>query len=135
MALVTWTDYLSVGVELIDNQHTVLFNTINELHDAMMKGQGRAKVGELLGMLLAYTRNHFSAEEALMEDAKYAGLATHRIEHCKLTKQVEWFVARHQQGDLTLSIELADFLSDWLKNHIQSVDQSYRPWLNKCGVY
>ena len=97
MALVTWTDNLSVGVELIDNQHTVLFNTINELHDAMMKGQGRAKVGELLGMLLAYTRNHFSAEEALMEDA--------------------------------------DFLSDWLKNHIQSVDQSYRPWLNKCGVY
>ena len=135
MALVTWTDNLSVGVELIDNQHTVLFNTINELHDAMMKGQGRAKVGGLLGRLLAYTRNHFSAEEALMEDAKYAGLAIHRIEHRKLTKQVEWFVARYQQGDLTLSIELADFLSDWLKNHIQSVDQSYKPWLNEHGVY
>jgi hemerythrin-like metal-binding protein len=135
MALVTWTDNLSVGVELIDNQHTVLFNTINDLHDAMMKAQGQAKVGELLGRLQAYTYNHFSAEEALMEDAKYAGLATHRIRHRKLTKQVEWFVARYQQGDLTLSLELANFLSNWLKNHIQSVDQSYRPWLNKCGVF
>jgi hemerythrin-like metal-binding protein len=135
MALVTWTDNLSVGVELIDNQHTVLFNTINELHDAMMKGPGRAKVGELLGRLQVYTCNHFSVEEALMEDAKYAGLATHRIRHRKLTKQVERFAARYLQGDPTLSLELANFLSNWLKNHIQGVDQSYRPWLNKCGVF
>jgi hemerythrin len=135
MALVTWTDSLSVGVKSIDNQHTVLFSTINDLHAAMMKGQGRAKVGELLGRLLAYTRNHFSAEETLMEDAEYAELAIHRIEHRKLIKQVEWFVARSQQGDLTLSVDLADFLSNWLKNHIQSVDQSYRPWLNEHGVY
>ena len=70
-----------------------------------------------------------------MEDAEYAGLAIHRIEHRKLIKQVEWFVARSQQGDLTLSVDLADFLSNWLKNHIQSVDQSYRPWLNEHGVY
>jgi hemerythrin-like metal-binding protein len=135
MALATWTDNLSVGVESIDNQHTVLFNTINELHAAMMKDKARSIVGELLGRLLAYTRNHFSTEEALMEDANYAGLAIHRIEHRKLTKQVEWFVARYQQGDLTLSLELADFLSDWLKNHIQKEDQSYIPWLNEHGMY
>jgi hemerythrin-like metal-binding protein len=134
MALVVWTDNLSVGVESIDKQHIVLFNAINELHAAMMKGQARAIVGEFLGTLQAYTRSHFSDEEALMENAKYAGLATHRIEHRKLTKQVEWFVERHQQGDLTLSLDLADFLSNWLKNHIQRVDQLYRPWLNEHGV-
>jgi hemerythrin len=70
-----------------------------------------------------------------MENAKYAALPTHRIEHRKLTKQVEGFVARYQQGDITLSLELADFLSSWLKNHIQSVDQSYGPWLNELGVH
>lgn len=135
MALLTWTQCFSVGVKSIDDQHTVLFNTINDLHAAMMKGQARAKVGELLCTLLVYTRSHFSAEEAIMEDAKYPGLATHRIEHRKLTKQVEKYVERYQQGDLTLSLDLADFLSDWLKNHILSRDQSYRPWLNEHGVY
>jgi hemerythrin-like metal-binding protein len=70
-----------------------------------------------------------------MENAKYAGLATHHIEHRKLTEQVEEYERRYQQGDLTLSLELADFLSNWLKNHIQSVVQSYRPWLNAHGVY
>jgi hemerythrin-like metal-binding protein len=134
MALVTWSESFSVGVRSIDGQHTVLFDTINDLHSAMMKGQARAKVGELLRTLLAYTRNHFSAEEAIMEDAKYPGLATHRIEHRKLTKQVEEYVDRYQQGDFTLSLDLADFLSNWLKNHILSRDQSYRPWLHEHGV-
>jgi hemerythrin len=134
MALVTWTDKLSVGVKSIDDQHTVLFNSINDLHAAMMKGQARAKVGELLCTLLAYTRNHFSAEEAMMENAKYPGLATHRIEHRKLTVQVEGYVNRYQQNDITLSLELADFLSGWLKNHIQTVDQSYSPWLIENGL-
>ena len=135
MALVTWTESLSVGVKSIDDQHTVLFNTINDLHDAMMKGHARAKVGELLCRLLAYTHNHFSGEEAIMEEAKYPGLATHRLEHRKLTKQVEEYVDRYKQGDLTLSVDLADFLSGWLKNHIQDRDQSYRPWLNEHGVH
>jgi hemerythrin-like metal-binding protein len=121
-------------VKSIDDQHTVLFNTINDLHAAMMKGQARAKVGEMLCTLLVYTRNHFSDEERIMENAKYSGLAAHRVEHRKLTKQVEEYISRYQQGDLTLSLDLADFLSDWLKNHIQSTDQSYRPWLNEHGV-
>jgi len=135
MALITWTDDLSVGVKSIDDQHSVLFNTINDLHAAMMKGQARAIVGELLCTLLVYTRSHFSAEEAIMEEAKYLGLATHSVEHRKLTKQVEEYVRRYQQGDLSLSVDLAAFLSSWLKNHIQNTDQSYRPWLNEHGVH
>ena len=135
MALVTWTDNLSVGVKSIDDQHTVLFNTINDLHAAKMKGQARAIVGELLCTLLVYTRSHFSAEEEIMERAKYYALATHRVEHQNLTNQVEEYVHRYQLGDLSLSVDLADFLSNWLKNHILSTDQSYRHWLNAHGVY
>jgi len=134
MPLVVWSDKLSVGVKAIDEQHTVLFNTINELHAAMMKGQARTIIGELLCKLLLYTRNHFSDEERMMESAKYPGLAEHQIKHRALTKQVEEYIARYQKGDLNLSLDLAGFLSDWLKTHIQSVDQSYRPCLNQHGI-
>jgi len=102
-------------VKSIDDQHTVLFNTINDLHAAKMKGQARAIVGELLCTLLVYTRSHFSAEEEIMERAKYYALATHRVEHQNLTNQVEEYVHRYQLGDLSLSVDLADFLSNWLK--------------------
>jgi hemerythrin len=134
MALVVWSDKLSVGVRFVDDQHNVLFKTINDLHDAMLKGQARAIVGELLCRLLVYTRNHFSQEEALLDDAKYPGLAGHRSQHRELTGKVEEYIARYQKGDLTLSNHLADFLSDWLKQHILDTDQTYGRWLREQGV-
>jgi hemerythrin len=134
MALVTWSDKLSVGVKSIDTQHTVLFNSINELHAAMLKGQARTVVGGLLCDLLVYTRSHFSAEEALMASTGYPGLPVHHAKHIHLTKQVEEYVARFEKGDITLSHHLASFLSDWLLTHIQQTDREYGPWLNEHGV-
>jgi hemerythrin-like metal-binding protein len=134
MALITWTEKLSVGVKTIDDQHTILFETINDLHAAMMKGQARAIVGTLLHTLVDYTRHHFSAEEAMLEAAKYPELVPHRIKHRELTKQVEEYVARYEQGDITLSLHLLNFLSDWLATHIQNTDKEYGPWMNEHGV-
>jgi len=134
MPLVVWSDKLSVGIKNIDEQHTVLFDTINELHAAMIKGQARTIVGELLARLLTYTRNHFSDEERMLESSGYPDLPQHRELHRNLTKQVEDYIARFQSGDLTLSTDLAGFLSDWLKKHIQGTDQLYGPYMNQRGV-
>jgi hemerythrin-like metal-binding protein len=134
MSLVVWSDKLSVGIKSIDDQHSVLFDTINNLHAAMLKGQSRSVVGSLLNALVDYTHVHFTAEEAMMEAAKYPALATHRIKHEELTKQVEEYVTRYESGDIILSIQLSFFLSDWLTKHIQSTDREYGPWLNKHGV-
>lgn len=134
MALITWTEKLSVGVKTIDDQHTILCETINDLHAAMMKGQARAIIGTLLHTLVDYTHHHFSAEEAMMEAAKYPELTQHRIKHRELTKQVEEFVARFERGDITVSGHLLNFLSDWLTTHIQNTDKEYGPWMIERGV-
>jgi hemerythrin-like metal-binding protein len=134
MSLVVWSDKLSVGVKSIDDQHAVLFETINDLHAAMLKGQSRSVVGPLLRTLVDYTCEHFTAEEAMMEAARYPSLAAHRVKHSDLTKQVEEYVTRYESGDTTLSIQLSGFLSDWLTKHILSTDQEYGPWLNEHGV-
>ena len=134
MSLVVWTDKFSVGVKSIDDQHTGMFKIINDLHAAMLKGQSRSVVGTLLHKLVDYTREHFVAEEAMMKAAKYPSLDAHRIKHKELTKQVEEYVTRYESGDVTLSIQLSSFLSDWLTKHIQSTDREYGPWLNEHGV-
>jgi len=66
MALMSWNKSYSVGVQTIDSQHNVLFDIINELHGAMMKGQAHSLTGSLLRKLLDYTNTHFSAEEAMI---------------------------------------------------------------------
>jgi hemerythrin-like metal-binding protein len=118
----------------LDEQHTVLFDTINELHAAMMKGKARTIIGDLLARLLTYTRDHFSDEERMMETAGYVNLPQHRLLHRNLAKQVEDYIARLQNDDLFLSTDLAGFLSDWLKDHILAVDQSYGPCMNQHGI-
>lgn len=134
MPLLTWNDSLSVGVRTIDGQHTALVAILNDLYDAMMKGQAKEVTGPLLRKLINYTRDHFSAEEAMMAAAKYSGLSAHRREHERLTRQVEEYSARFDRGECTVNIELLHFLRTWLTNHIQQSDKAYGPCLIGHGI-
>jgi hemerythrin len=111
-----------------------LFGILNDLHDAMLKGQAQSLTGPLLRKVVEYTRTHFASEESMMASAKYPGLAGHRVKHRDLTSEVEDYLARFERGDAALNIHLLQFLRDWLTNHIQSTDREYGPWLNKHGV-
>jgi len=135
MALMTWNSSYSVGVKALDSQHTVLFDILNDLHSAMIKGQAQAMTGPLLRKLVDYTRTHFSAEEKMLTASSYPGLANHRILHRDLMKQVEDYSARFERGEITLNLKLLNFLSDWLTNHIKKVDHEYGPWLNEHGTH
>jgi hemerythrin-like metal-binding protein len=135
MALLNWSDKYSVGVLAIDNQHTGLFQLVNDLHTAMLKGEAKKLTGPLLHKLLQYTNTHFTAEEKMMSDTKYPGLAEHRKLHVALIKQVKEYAARYDKGEATVNIGLLNFLCEWLTNHIQKVDREYGPWLNEHGVH
>lgn len=134
MPLIPWTDSLSVGVPSIDAQHRVLFDTLNELHEAMLKGQAKALTGPLLHSMLGYTRGHFSAEEAMMAAANYPGLAGHRVRHRDLALQMEGYATRFERGEITLNVHLLHFLGGWLTNHIQQEDRAYGPCLHTRGI-
>lgn len=134
MALLIWNSSYSVGVKTLDSQHTSLFNILNDLHGAMMNGQAQTMTGPLLRKLVEYTGTHFSAEEKMLDASRYPGLASHRILHRDLMKQVEDYSARFDRGEITLNLQLLNFLRDWLTNHIQKVDHEYGPWLNEHGV-
>ena len=94
MALMPWNDKYSVGVRAIDKQHAGLVQTLNELHEAMMKGHAKTVTGTLLHKLVDYTRDHFSAEEKMLATAKYPGLAQHLTLHHELSRQVGEYVER-----------------------------------------
>ena len=134
MALVTWSSKYSVGVQRMDEQHTVLFEMLNDLHTAMMKGEANKATGALLSKLAQYTHEHFSAEESMMAAVGYQDLANHRIKHRELTKEVDELTARYQRGEASLNLKLLTFLRNWLTNHIQQEDRQYGPWLNGHGV-
>jgi hemerythrin-like metal-binding protein len=131
MALMTWNSRLSVGVEKLDEQHHVLFEILNDLHAAMMKGNAQSITASLLKNLVEYTRTHFTIEEGLMARTGYPGIDAHRVQHRALIKQVESYADRFERGEITLNLHLLNFLRDWLTNHIHE----YGPWMNERGVH
>jgi len=135
MALLTWKENYSVGVKDLDKQHVGLVDTLNQLHAAMMKGQANTVTGSLLRKLVDYTREHFASEESMMAATRFPGLAAHRAKHHELTRQVAEFVGRYERGEISLNLDLLNFLRDWLTTHILKEDQGYGPWLNQHGVH
>ncbi len=132
MAFVAWNENLSVGIAQIDQQHRQLIDMINELHDAMCKGQGKNILKPLLARLFQYTQTHFTAEEALMQQAQYPKFAAHKAAHEKLVSQVRDLKQRFDAGEYLLSIDTMKFLQNWLTDHILGVDKQYVPCLTAC---
>lgn len=133
MPLISWSDRLSVGIERIDTEHQKLVGLINDLHAAMIKGQGRDVTGPILAGLHDYTVTHFRGEEQVLEREKYPDLEAHRAEHRALTAQVEEFRRRFEAGEIALTVALLMFLRDWLTRHIEHSDQAYGRFLVERG--
>lgn len=125
MALLTWSDRLSVGIREMDQQHKRLVELTNQLYDAMGVGKGDNVKSVVLNDLLTYTKVHFAAEERLMQKHAYPHFAGHKRLHDELSGQVFQLKERLQTGQMVASVTLANFLRDWLQNHITQEDRKY----------
>ncbi len=134
MPLFQWTPELSVNVKEIDNQHKQLVNLINLLHDSMKSGKGKDVMGKVLNDLTDYTVYHFGTEERLFQKYGYIEYPQHKKEHDDLTKQVLDVKSKFEAGQTTVTIEVMNFLKDWLNNHIKHSDKKYSAFLNSKGV-
>lgn len=129
--LLVWSEEYSVGDVDLDRQHQKLFAMVNRLAQAMAQGKGKDTLGALLEDLADYTETHFEQEERAMARAGYPELAAHRQAHARLTDRVREVIERFRNGEFGLSMEVLNFLENWLKKHILSVDQKYAPYLGR----
>lgn len=129
MAYLNWNDNLSVNVPVIDEQHQKLVSLINQLHDAMAQGHGSAVLGGIIRGLVDYTQIHFRDEERCFEASDYPDCATHMAQHEAFVSRVTDFQQGFAEGRLMLSLDVMDFLAEWLVEHIQGTDMSYAPFL------
>ena len=134
MALIQWNDDLNVGVLEIDRQHQRLVGMINDLNDAMKQGQGKDVLDKIINGLTNYTKTHFGIEEKYFDQFGYPDANNHKKEHLNFTKKVTEFKAGFDKGKIGLSIEVMNFLSNWLQNHIKRVDKKYGPFFNEKGL-
>ena len=134
MALIEWNENLSVNVDEIDAQHQQLVGLINDLNDAMREKRAKEALGGIIDSLTDYAVRHFSTEENYFEKFEYPETRVHKKEHNNFVEKVAIFKKGFDEGKVLLSIDVIDFLKDWLINHIQGSDKKYGPFLNEKGL-
>jgi len=134
MAYMNWKAIYSVHIAVIDEQHKKLIDMINELHDAMKEGRGRALISLVLKEMIAYASSHFATEEDYMSRFAFQGYAVHKAEHGAFTAKVLDFQREYNRGSISLTFDVMDFLENWLVKHIQGTDKQYALFLNMKGI-
>lgn len=132
--LFPWSSTYSVNIGVVDSQHKVLVDLINELHRAMITRTGKEHLGKILSNLVKYTQGHFKAEEGILQLNQYPDFINHKAEHDRFTQTILDFQRKFQKSEIGLTIGVMDFLKDWLIKHIMGVDKKYAPFLNAKGV-
>jgi hemerythrin len=126
MALLEWTDKMSVGVPALDADHRKLLGLVNELHAVVRKKESPTVVSRVLRDLVGYADYHFQAEEQLLRLARYPGLEEHKATHEDLRRKVRDLEARYGDKPEKAGLAMFDFLSDWLMRHILGEDMKYK---------
>jgi hemerythrin len=134
MAFINWEPKYSVNIELIDKQHKTLVDTINQLHEAMKQGKSKEVLGGILDNLINYTKNHFTTEENFFQRFDYKEKVFHTMEHDGFVKKAVEFKKSFDAGNSMISVEVLNFLSNWIKNHILVNDKKYPEFLNSKGI-
>lgn len=134
MALLKWKDSLSVNVAAFDIHHKKLIDILNELHDFMLVGKPQMIIEKVIMDLLNYTKYHFEAEESVMLNHNFSGYIQHKAEHDNFVAKIQECMNNYKSSSMALSIDLMDFLREWLTGHIMGTDRKYSVFLNGKGV-
>jgi hemerythrin-like metal-binding protein len=132
-AFIEWNSKYELGIRIIDDQHKKLVETVNKLHEAMEHRGARQVMPEILDSLVDYTKIHFRTEEELMRKYGFEGYEDHRHEHDDFIEKVSDFVEKFQHHS-TISLEVMDFLKNWLLHHILQTDKETVQFLKSQGV-
>lgn len=134
MNIINWNDSLSVKIKSIDDQHKILIDMINSFYDKITKNEGKEGMLTFIDGLKKYVLLHFSTEEKYFKQFNYPAYEAHKKEHDKFIAQVNDFETRYKNGKLILSVEITNFIKDWITNHIMGIDKKYSDFLIQKGI-
>lgn len=122
---VVWTEDLSVGVSLIDDQHKIWFEKADQLFEAGKKGQAKEFIGQLLDFLDDYTKKHFHDEERYMLKINYPEYDRQKTLHTAFIGELDKLKKEFQEsgGNILVVLNANQMVIDWLTKHISNEDK------------
>jgi len=128
-----WSKSFETGIEVIDLQHRMLFDTVAKLEEAIREGKAQTGLKKTLTEIDNYINEHFIAEEELFAKHRYPKAAAHRAAHRQFGEEVLAFYPRFEDHTLD-ALAMCQFLRVWLHTHVMRMDMDYKDYFKSTGV-
>ncbi|MBF0606128.1 MAG: bacteriohemerythrin [Candidatus Magnetobacterium sp. LHC-1] len=132
---IKWTNDLSVGVDSIDNQHKELIAIINNLLNAINRGDSKDEIQKVVTFLKQYVETHFTMEETLMKRIKYPKdkYLEHEKQHTDFWETYNELIGEFKKspGSLFMVTKIKNVLVGWFTNHVNKTDKAIGVFIRK----
>jgi putative two-component system hydrogenase maturation factor HypX/HoxX len=123
-----WQDYYQMNDALIDNQHRDIFILANRLVSSV----NREELTKNIQLISRHVKEHFDAEEELMEQLAFKNYKGHVKEHHVMLQKLAEIDYKIIHDDWTQS-DIQEFMDKWGK-HIINADMAFNVYLKGGNV-
>jgi hemerythrin len=136
MVKIEWNEGLATGIELVDEQHKMLLDKLNDISEAIENQHGVDVIIRTLDFMMDYTDFHFSTEENHMEKNQYPRIEYHKKMHKEFVDSLKNMVEEFREDGATqrLAESVNIFLFNWLVTHIRGVDGAFGKYVKEKGI-
>lgn len=122
ITLTTWDASLSVGNEVLDEQHRQAFDMLQSATRVLRDSAPSISLFHgYLEYFLCFLEMHFATEEAILAKNSCPSLAAHKIEHDAMLEALRELRLKAMGGTVA-NARLLEFMSDLVGRHVPEVD-------------
>ena len=127
---IAWSDYLSVGVPEMDEEHRQFISRVNDLNKAIIESEDKKTVERMMNLMLMEAAHHFWHEQELLARWNYPETAAHTAKHAELTAQFERVMNEFAESDISFVWAFKGLhLKQLLVEHLVKEDMKYPDFL------
>lgn len=125
-----WDKTYQVDVEILDQQHRVIFDSLQKISSSVAGGADEGAVLSLLDAFDIYCKVHFFDEERVMETSGFSPVDLHRKQHEIFVNHLELFKAAYSPRKKTMKDDFI-VIADWFVRHVMTFDREYANFLKR----
>ncbi len=140
LSLAGFTAEYVMDIEELDEQHRTFFTLLAKLATSVpdmyrpLDDEEADAVIDVLNELRDYAMLHFRTEEGYMQEIGYPGLEKQKREHNRFITDVIRMEGELLNGTVMPAIKLHNFMHDWYRDHILTLDKPFGQTYNKIKV-
>ncbi len=126
---IEWSDFLSVGIPEIDEEHRTFISRVNDVNRAIVELKDKITVERLMDLMLTEANRHFHHEVQLLKDRQYPQAADHAKKHQQLGEQFNRLIEEFRKDDLSYVWALKGLrIKHLLVEHLLQEDMKFKEY-------